>query len=310
MKYSQFNRRQVLQGLAVSGCASLWGAPVSGAAKSPLDVQKLTSRLHLISGAGGNVVLYSGEDASTLIDTGSRGHANDLISLVSDLNDGKPVTTVFNTHWHGGHTGGNEVFKAEGARILAHENTRLWMTADFDIEWRGTSITPRPAAALPDETFYFSGQQELGNESIDYLHYVQAHTDGDLAMHFPDSNVLVTGGLLKVDTYPICDTATGGWIGGLIPANEAMLALCHDDTIIVPDQGPAVDKSALQKQHDMLVNLYELMKELARKGYSGQDMLDEGITKQYDTDHGDPTEFVLETYRGMWAHSRDMGGFI
>jgi len=71
-----------------------------------------------------------------------------------------------------------------------------------------------------------------------------------------------------------------------------------------------VGKAELQAQHDMLVDLYEQMKELARKGYHAGNMLKADLTRDYDAQWGDPTEFVHETYRGMWAHSRDMGGFI
>ena len=51
----------------------------------------------------------------------------------------------------------------------------------------------------------------------------------------------------------------------------------------------------------MLSDLYEEMKILMQMGYSGQDMLNAQVTKQYDAQWGDPTEFVLETYRGLWA---------
>ena len=60
----------------------------------------------------------------------------------------------------------------------------------------------------------------------------------------------------------------------------------------------------------MLTDLYEKMKTLARQGYSAQNMLEANVTEGYDQSWGDPEEFILEAYRGMWAHSRDMGGFI
>src|SRR5690606_36971991 len=108
----------------------------------------------------------------------------------------------------------------------------------------------------------------------------------------------------------ICDIASGGWIGGLVAANQAMLALADAATIIVPDRGPAVSTDALQKQYDMLAALYEKMKELAREGYQADDMLAAGLSADYDAEWGDPSEFVHETYRGMWAHTYDMGGVI
>ena len=76
------------------------------------------------------------------------------------------------------------------------------------------------------------------------------------------------------------------------------------------DRGPPLGKADLQAQHDMLADLYEKMKMLAQEGFSGHDMLQEKLTAPYDERWGDPEEFLLETYRGMWAHTYDMGGFI
>ena len=121
---------------------------------------------------------------------------------------------------------------------------------------------------------------------------------------------MAAGGLLTDGSYPITDIATGGWIGDLIPANAAMLELADDDTVIIPESGVPRTRADLQAQHDMLSDLYEKMKVLARQGLDAQNMLDAGVTSDYDAQWGDPTEFVLETYMGMAFHTSDMGGFI
>jgi cyclase len=311
MKINMKYRRRILQALAISGTLPIAGWPLTTlAAGNALASEKITDRLIRMSGAGGNVVLYLGNDNASVIDSGSSEHAQSLISLISELADSKPIMNLFNTHWHDDHTGGNELFHSHGVNIIAHENTRLWLGADFDVEWRNWTHKPRPAEALPDETFYFSGTKDLGGEIVQYHHYEQAHTDGDIALFFPDSNVLVAGGLLSDGRYPTPDIATGGWIGGLIRANEAMLELVDDNTLIIPDQGSTKTRSDLLAQHAMLSDLYEKMKTLARQGYSAQNMLEANVTEGYDEAWGDPEEFILEAYRGMWAHSRDMGGFI
>ena len=305
------NRRVFLQGLAASNCLAALGWPVvSLAASTALNVQKLTDRISLITGAGGNVVVYKGTQGVTLIDCGSREQAPALLKLVDELSGKAPINTVFNTHWHEDHSGGNEALHARGAQIIAHENTKLWLGADFDVEWRNWSHKPRPKQAMPDVTFYTDGKRDLGGETVEYLHFPQAHTDGDIALYFPTSNVLVAGGLLTNSKYPITDIATGGWIGGLIPANAALLAKVNDNTLIVPDRGPALKKADLKAQHDMLADLYAKMKAREQEGANDLDMLKEKITAAYDARFGDPLEFVVETYRGMWAHTYDMGGFI
>jgi glyoxylase-like metal-dependent hydrolase (beta-lactamase superfamily II) len=310
MKNQQLQRRRLVHGMALGGALSALGIPLPVLAQNGLSTQKLIDRITLISGAGCNVVLFRGRDGMTVVDSGSASKASELAQTIRDLAGATPVTSLFNTHWHEDHTGGNEALRELGAQIIAHENTRLWLSADFEVEWRNTSHSPRHKTALPDMTFYESGEKDLGGETVQYFHYEQAHTDGDLALFFPDSNVLVAGGLMSDGTYPITDIATGGWIGGLIQANESMLAIANEATTIVPENGPARRKADLQAQYAMLSDLYETMKSLIQDGFTGSNMLDKGITKKYDAKWGDPTKFLLETYRGMAAHTSDMGGFI
>ena len=54
----------------------------------------------------------------------------------------------------------------------------------------------------------------LGPLSIEYGYMMQAHTDGDIYVHFPKQNVLVVGDVLSVGQYPTLDYVTGGWLGG------------------------------------------------------------------------------------------------
>lgn len=311
MATNPVKRRTFIQGMAAAQCLAGMGWPlVSSAASINLNIEQLTGRITLISGAGGNITLHRGSQGLTLIDSGDRESISNLLTLLNGLYGGASVNTLFNTHWHEDHSGGNEAVHATGAQIIAHENTKLWLGADFYVEWRQWGHTPRPVEAMPDLTFYNDGQKDLGEETVLYFHPHQAHTDGDIYLFFPDSNIMVAGGLMTDYTYPISDIATGGWIGGLIKANAEMLAMVDDDTVIIPDRGSVKNKADLQAQHDMLTDLYEQMKELSRLGNSGYNMLEGNLTEKYDEVWGPPEEFVLETYRGMWAHTYDMGGFI
>lgn len=301
------NRRLLLKGLAAAPLAAL---PWRVGAAERLARHRVTDRLTLLEGAGGNVVIFKGNQSLTLVDSGLAEAVPALLAEVDALGGGLPLETLINTHWHADHSGGNEAVHARGATILAHENTKLWLGADFFVEWRQQAHKPRPAEALPDLTFYTSGAVDIGGETAEYLHYGQAHTDGDLAVYFRESNVLVCGGLLSNRRYPICDIASGGWIGGLLQANAAMLEKVNDTTVLIADRGAPLAKADLQAQHDMLADLYEKMKVMARDGFHAQDMLDAKVTAAYDERWGDPAEFVDETYRGMWAHTYDMGGFI
>ena len=92
--------------------------------------------------------------------------------------------------------------------------------------------------AWPTETFYTDGKLSFGNEEVRYGYLPRAHTDGDIYIHFPAQNVLVAGDLVSVGSYPILDVATGGWLGGMVDANKALIELCDDKTRIIPGTGP------------------------------------------------------------------------
>ena len=66
---------------------------------------------------------------------------------------GAKVQTLFNTHYHLDQTGNNEVFAAAGAKIIAHERTREWMSTDYWVPAEDRYEKARPKAARPTETF-------------------------------------------------------------------------------------------------------------------------------------------------------------
>ena len=181
--------------------------------------------LTLVSGAGGNVVLLGTPDGAVLVDSGAAGRARSWRSSSPSSLAGAPPATLFNTHWHLDHTGGNEAFGKTGTTIVAHENTRLWMSTSTTSSGRIATYEPRPPRRLPNETFFSSDPQPprstLGGERVEYGHLREAHTDGDIYVHFPERNVIASGGAVGGGAYPILDYITGGWIGGLLDATRS-----------------------------------------------------------------------------------------
>jgi len=110
----------------------------------------LTDQIYMLEGSGGNIGLIIGEDGALLIDDQFAPLAEKIKAKVAELNDG-PIVYVANTHWHGDHTGSNEIFGSEGATIIAHKNVRARMSTAYT---RGDRIIPAsPQAALPVITY-------------------------------------------------------------------------------------------------------------------------------------------------------------
>src|ERR1700722_8856111 len=96
---------------------------------APLAVTKLTDTFFLITGAGANVLAVLGPDGVLMVDGGLPERSAELLKLVAGQSGGKPVQIIFNTCWDTDHTGSNETLGKAGAKIIAHENTKLWLGA-------------------------------------------------------------------------------------------------------------------------------------------------------------------------------------
>jgi glyoxylase-like metal-dependent hydrolase (beta-lactamase superfamily II) len=306
-------RRQFLMQLTGSAAAlSLWGlAPPRARAADPrVSLTRLTDRLTLVSGAGGNVVALSSPDGLLLVDCGTADRSRDLVKALASLEGGHRIRTVFNTHWHWDHTGGNELLRKSGAQIIAHENTRLWLGTEVWVEWENRTYKRRPPEALPTQTFYTTGTLDFGGEPIEYGYLGQAHTDGDLYVYFRNQNVLVAGDVVSVGAYPVLDYSTGGWIGGMAGATQKLIELANDKTQIVPGSGVVQTRAQVAAEHDMLVALQEDLWQLMRKGLGPDDMIQAQATHKYDSQWGNPDLFVKNTYRGLYGHVREMRGVV
>lgn len=272
-----------------------------------ITTQPLRDGLSLIRGAGANVLVMQTPEGIVMVDGGAPEFSAALLEVAFDLSELKRVETLFNTNWRPEHTGVNEMLGAAGTQIIAHENTRLWMGNDFTVAWENRRYSPRPAQALPNHTFYKEGRIRVGLETIDYGLLPRAHTDGDIYVFFRRANVLVVSDLLAVESWPILDYSTGGWIGGYLKACESLLELADDDTVIVPALGLPQNRSAVERQR----NMCEAMLEAVGQAYTGALSLDEFIetkpAQAWSTELGNPDLFLHMAYKGAWGHIRDMG---
>jgi len=276
-------------------------------AQAGLQTTRLGERVTLITGAGNNVLALAGDNGNLLVDAGDASHASDLLKVA-----GK-VSTVFNTHYHLESTGGNDAMAAVGAKIVAHLNTKLWMTQEIIRDWEdGKAYPPRAKAALPTETFRaISGEMAFAGERIEYGLLTQAHTDGDLFVHLRNANVLAVGDTVQPGRLPTLDWFCGGWIGGMQNAQKALLDRADDQTKIIPAAGPVMTKADLQASHATIVKIREKLVALLKKGQGAQNMIDARAVDEFkDVMPGDAATFLYCAYRGLWAHARELGGIV
>jgi len=305
------NRRDFCRTL-VGGAAGLslaYRAPKAFAqGTSAISATKITDNYTLITGAGSNVLMLTQPEGVLLIDGGTAERSADLLKAVADASGGKPVQALFNTCWHLEKTGSNDTLGKAGAKIIAHENTKLWMGAEFHVQWQNKTYKPRAKEARPNQTFYTTGKMTFGKEEIQYGHLGQAHTDSDIYIYFPGPNILVTGDLFTAGKYPILDWSTGGWIGGATEAGASLVKLTNEQTRVIPGTGPVQTQTDLKDLAEMLLAMRIRVVDLLKKGMSSGDMFRAAPTKDFDAKWGDPRQFMANIYPGLWNHVRELGG--
>ena len=301
-------RRQILKA-AIGGTAGIvLGAPVRRlagaqvqAASEVAGTLRLSDDLFVVKIPGeANVVAQTGANGVLLVDGGSAGASDALMKAVSGLPGGGPVHTIFNTHWHPEQTGSNERLGKAGAAIIAHENTRLWLTQNITWPWNGQRFARLPKIAQPNKTVYLTGQ--LGSDARYGYIPDAAHTDGDLYVYFPKQNVLAVGDAVSGQGWPVVDWWTGGWIGGIVGGLQRLQTMTDANTRIVPARGPVLGQADLKAQYEMYGTIYDRLSQLLNKGRGPAEAVAAQPTKEFDATMGNPDEFVRRAFESLWAY--------
>ncbi|WP_327287697.1 MBL fold metallo-hydrolase [Streptomyces sp. NBC_01198] len=160
-------------------------------------------RMVLDSGPGQAYLLRRGSGA-VLVDTGIAGQGKVLTEALRDWGlDRESLTHVILTHWHPDHAG-------SAAELAEWPNARIWAHRSDAPIIRGDGYGSIPALSHAEEGLYahISGSipdappsrvdRELDDDEI--LDAIDArvlstpgHTDGSIALHFPNDSVLFTG---------------------------------------------------------------------------------------------------------------------
>lgn len=227
---------------------------------------------------GGNIGLSVGEDGVVMIDDSMPPLLGRMKAVIKTITN-KPVDFLINTHVHGDHTGNNESLGQGGARIVAHENLRLNMINKGQTTKDGKK--PIPKIALPVITFSHAMNFHLNGEDARIFHVKNAHTDGDVVIHYQNANVIHTGDVFFNGIFPYIDVGNGGSIDGFIKAQKKILEIVNDKTKIIPGHGPLANSKQLQQSLKMLIEVRNLIAEQIAKGKTEELVVKADPIKKY-----------------------------
>jgi glyoxylase-like metal-dependent hydrolase (beta-lactamase superfamily II) len=221
----------------------------------------------------------------------------------------KPIRFIINTTDDPDHYGGNEKIAKAGrtitggnvagdltsvvdtATIYAHENAQLRMAGADG----GTAV---PAAMWPTDTYhseYYKLSTYFNGEGIQLMHAPAAHTDADTWVWFRGSDVMATGDIFNLDSYPVIDLKRGGNIQGVIAALNALLDYSFAEvrseggTMIVPGHGRLGDMSDVAYYRDLLTIIRDRVQDMIKKGMTLEQVRAAKPSFDYDPRYGSTT---------------------
>jgi len=242
--------------LGAASLAVLLGISASAHAQGGFGPPELTlvpvegkENIYLIRNQfAGNITVLVGDEGVVLVDTKmAQDHAG-VIEFVSEVTD-SPVKYVINTHLHPDHTGGNPPLEALGLPIVASENARRIMAE-------------RGQAGLPEITLRDTLRIWLDDMPID-LHYLgRGHTDGDIVVHLPTENTVITGDLFALygPYRAVIDYTAGGSLRDWTRTLERVLDLDFD--VVIPGHSGVTDRANVEGYIEYLTATQDMVREM------------------------------------------------
>jgi len=302
VRHDRVDRRTVVRGIA-GGIAGFGLAGIAryACAADSLAATTVARGLTLLAGAGGNILVLTTDAGKVLVDGGAAASSGKVRQALEALPGGH-VAALFDTHWHLDQVGSNEALGAAGATIYAHAKTRQRLSTGYYLRDRDRYQPPLAAAGRPTKTFHAEGTVTIGQRRIDYGYLLEAHTDGDIYVFFPDANVVAVGDVLSPQHDPEFDWFGGGWLGGRLDALARLLALGDKDTRFVPSLGPVVGRAQVQTELDLMAKVFDRMVEHVRLGETAEDMQKAGVLDGLGRAFEDPKKLLYDLHKGFWAH--------
>jgi len=242
---------------------------------------KLTDKVYVLEGAGGNVAAFVWDEGVLLVDDKLAPASPKVKAAVAAISP-NPIRFVVNSHWHRDHSGGNEALAGDGSVIVAHENVRRRMSVDGFVGVFDRKVPASPPKALPVVTFTRDVTFHLGGEEISVVHVDPAHTDGDSLVRFRTANVLHMGDCYLNGSFPVVDFSNGGVFTGIIKAADTALGMADTRTRIIPGHGPVASDQDLRQWREMLATILDRVKTSVAAGRSLEQVKADRPTKEWD----------------------------
>jgi glyoxylase-like metal-dependent hydrolase (beta-lactamase superfamily II) len=281
MSEKSMRRLAVAAALAALSCASVAQQAIDYS-KLEIKTTDLGQGVYLLNWQGGDSLFLVGGDGVLLVDTSVAQMGVKIKSAIAKVST-RPIKLVINTHAHADHFGANELMAQGGAVIVGHDALRERMATGQYLAAFNQTIPPSPPAALPTITYADAMTLHFDGETVELIHVPGAHTDNDTLVRFKRANVIHASGTIGGNGgYPFFDMSSGGSLAGTIAAEDRMLSLSDDKTVIVADEGPPASTADLKASRDALVAIRARVQKLIDEGKTEAEAIAAKPTRDLD----------------------------
>lgn len=245
----------------------------------------LTESLFLLTNKGGNILVSTGGDGILMVDNGYADTSEELKTTLAHLNganNSSELTYIINTHWHGDHTGANQLL-GKTATIIAHDNVRKRLSHEQKIPLFGTTSPAQAGHALPTLTYPQNMHVHFNDELLSLQHYPKGHTDGDTVVYFTHANIIHMGDLLFYPMFPFIDVYNGGNAIHYADNVKAIIDTINDSTTVIPGHGSATNKAGVIAFYAMLIGSIEEVRAMKQQGLTLTAMQSRGLSKEWNS---------------------------
>ena len=234
--------------------------------KVEIKTQKVAGNVYLLEGSGGNIGVSAGPDGMLIVDDQYAPLADKIKTALKSLNSGQ-LKFLLNTHHHGDHTGGNEIF-GKDTLIVAHTNVRK-------------RLESRPKEAQPVVTYDKSISVHFNGEEIQAMYFSNGHTDNDSIIYFTKSNVAHFGDTFSPGRFPFVDLSGGGDVDGLVLALGEAIKRLPADVKVIPGHGPVLTLEDVKSYRNMIVDTADIVRKQMAAGKTMDQIKAQGMPDKY-----------------------------
>jgi glyoxylase-like metal-dependent hydrolase (beta-lactamase superfamily II) len=131
---------------------------------------------------------------------------------------------------------------------------------------------PTSSAAWPTDSFPRESKEVYTNaEGISLIHPGRANTDGDSIVYFRRSDVVVTGDIFSMDSYPVIDVQKSGSFRGVLDGLNRIIDITipkdwqEGGTMVIPGHGRLADEADVVEYRDMITIIGDRIQDMVQK---------------------------------------------